>query len=255
MSFRQLLPEPREVDLAGLLAELAPETRVHPGRPHVAVNFILSGDGHATIAGRSAGLGDEGDRAMFHGLREQFDAVMVGTGTLRTERYGRILGQEDRRRRRLERGQSAEPLACILTRTGSVPRDVPLFAEPEARVVLFTPAELPAERWRAQVEQVQVDPGELTIARALGELRRRHGVRSLLCEGGPTLFGAMLQEGVVDELFLTLAPKLAGGGSGPSATSGPELPTPAATTLLWVLERRETLYLRLGLGQAPGMGQ
>ncbi|MDQ6746075.1 MAG: dihydrofolate reductase family protein [Actinomycetota bacterium] len=255
MRFRQLLPEPGEVDLAGLLAELAPQTRAPADRPHVAANFILSSDGHATIGGRSGPLGDDGDRAMFHGLREQFDAVMVGTGTLRTERYGRILGQGDRRRRRLERGQSAEPLACILTRTGSIPHDLPLFSEPEARVVLFTPAQLPSEGWRAQVEQVQIEPGELTVARALGELRARHGVRSVLCEGGPTLFGAMLREGVVDELFLTLAPKLAGGGPGPSATSGAELPTPAATTLRWVLERRDSLYLRIGLAQAPGMGQ
>ena len=54
-------------------------------------------------------------------------------------------------------------------------------------------------------------------------LRSDYDVRSVLCEGGPTLFGALLQEDLVDELFLSLAPKLTGGGSAPSITTGPAL--------------------------------
>ena len=55
----------------------------------------------------------------------------------------------------------------------------------------------------------------------LHTLRRDHGVETLLCEGGPTLFGALLRAGLVDELFLTLAPSLVGGASGPAVVSGP----------------------------------
>jgi riboflavin biosynthesis pyrimidine reductase len=66
----------------------------------------------------------------------------------------------------------------------------------------------------------------------------------LLCEGGPTLFGAMVHERVLDELFLTIAPKLAGGGTGPAITSGPELPEPELLRLQWVLEREGSLFLR-----------
>jgi riboflavin biosynthesis pyrimidine reductase len=73
-------------------------------------------------------------------------------------------------------------------------------------------------------------------------------VRALLCEGGPTLFGAMLHESVVDELFLTLAPKLAGGGHGPAVSSGPELSEPANLRLRWLLERSGALYLRYAIG-------
>ena len=89
---------------------------------------------------------------------------------------------------------------------------------------------------------------ELTITTALRHLRREQGIRSLLCEGGPTLFAAMLEEGVVDELFLTLAPKLAGGGTEPTITGGPELPGPAPLTVRWLLERQDSLYLRFGVG-------
>ncbi len=256
MEFRQLLPAPETVDVDALLDSLAPTEHAPAQRPHTAVNFIASADGHATFGGRSGQLGDDGDRAMFHGLRERFDAVLAGTGTLRTERYGRILANEARRRRRVEQGLGAEPLACIITRGGSIPDDIPLLAEPEARVVVLSPVEVRGSAWRARVEHVRLQPGDRLISSALGELRARYGVRSLLCEGGPTLFGAMLKERVVDELFLTVAPKLAGGGAGPPVTSGPGLPEPARMRLLWLLERRHSLYLRYALAASGReMGQ
>jgi riboflavin-specific deaminase-like protein len=247
MEFRQLLPEPATVDVDVLLASLAPSRHAGAERPYTVVNFVTSADGRATFGGRSGPLGDGGDRAMFHGLREQFDAVMSGTGTLRTERYGRILGKPERRQRRSERGLPAEPLACIVTRSGEVPTDIPLFAEPEARIVVFSPTEVSHPSWAAQVEVIRIDPGELTLTTVLRHLRSEHGIRSLLCEGGPTLFGGLLQEGLVDELFLTLAPKLAGGGQGPAITTGPELPEPQLLQLHWLLERDDSLYLRYGI--------
>jgi riboflavin biosynthesis pyrimidine reductase len=69
-------------------------------------------------------------------------------------------------------------------------------------------------------------------------------VRALLCEGGPTLMGALLHEGLVDEVFLTLAPQLAGGGTGPTMSSGAALADPAELELVWTLERAGSLYLR-----------
>ncbi len=256
MQFRQLLPAPATVDVDALLDSLDPAEGAPAERPHTAVNFVASADGHATFGGRSGQLGDDGDRIMFHGLRERFDAVLAGTGTLHTERYGRILANEARRRRRVEHGLGPEPLACIITRGGSIPEDIPLLAEPEARVVVLSPVAVRATAWRAHVEQVRLQPGQPLISSALGELRARYGVRSLLCEGGPALFGAMLQERVVDELFLTLAPKLAGGGAGPSVTSGSGLPEPVRMRLLWLLERRHSLYLRYALaGTGHEMGQ
>ncbi|MGI8863427.1 MAG: dihydrofolate reductase family protein [Solirubrobacteraceae bacterium] len=248
MEFRQLLPEPASVEVDALLASLAPGGRAGVDRPYTAVNFVTSADGRATFGGRSGPLGDDGDRAMFHGLREQFDAVMSGTRTLRAERYGRILGKPERRQRRVDHGQPAEPLACIVTRSGNVPDDIPLFAEPEARVVVFSPTEIVDRDWAAQVEVIRIDPGELTLTTVLRHLRSEHGIRSLLCEGGPTLFGAMLQEGVADELFLTLAPQLTAGGQGPTMTTGPELPEPRRLLLRWLLERNDSLYLRYEIG-------
>jgi riboflavin biosynthesis pyrimidine reductase len=249
--FRQLLPVPgpTDSDAATVLDELFPALPAHSERPTTLVNFVSSVDGRATAGGRSGGLGDEGDRAIFHGLRERVDAVLAGTNTIRTENYGRILGKAERRERRLARGMSAEPLACMLTRSGNVPTGVPLFAEPEARVIVFGPARLKDEldACAAQVELVALAPEELTWSTALGRLRRDYAVHTLLCEGGPSVFGALLGESLVDELFLTLAPKLVGGGNGPTISSGPELPEPRAATLAWALERAGSLFLRYSL--------
>ncbi len=181
---------------------------------------------------------------MFHGLREQVDAVLAGTGTLRSENYGRILGKPERRDRRRAAGRPAEPLLCIVSRSGEVPTDIPLFSEPEARVVVYSPRALETSGFAAQVEVTVLDPDELTFAEAFRRLRADHDARSLLCEGGPTVFGALLTAGLVDELFLTLSPKLVGGGDEPAITAGPELDTPRELAIRWLLERNGSLYLR-----------
>jgi riboflavin biosynthesis pyrimidine reductase len=251
MRFRQLLPDSASVQASDLLADLRPGSRARADRPYTAANFAASADGHATFAGRSRKLGDDGDREIFHGLREQVDAVLAGTETLRTEGYGRIIPDAARRGRRVAAGLAAEPLACVVTRSGDVPTAIPLFAEPEARIVIFSAMAIAPIRCAAQVEVVRLEPERPALTSALGRLRRDHGVRSLLCEGGPTLFGALLAERLVDELFLTLAPKLTGGGHGPPVSSGDELAEPGSMKLRWLLERNDSLYLRYALSP-PG---
>lgn len=242
--FRRLLPEPGKVTAGEILGELDPLTRPPRDRPYTVVNFVSSADGRAAFHGRSAPLSDPGDRAMFHGLREHVDAVLVGTGTLRAERYGRIVRDPARRHRRTERGLAPDPLSCLITRTGDVPFDIPLFDDPHSRVIIFGPRRISVPSTAATVETVAIDPGELTLTTAMRRLRADFDVRALLCEGGPTVFSALLSEELVDELFLTLAPKLTGGGSDPTPTSGPELPRLAELELRWLLEREGTLFMR-----------
>src|SRR5271169_3727944 len=110
----------------------------HPQRPYVLLNMVSTVDGRATVAGRSGTLGNRADRELFHGLRGAVDAVMAGAGTVRVERYGRIIPDEARRRLRRERGVSEEPLACIVSGRLSLPADIPLLAEPSSHVVIVT---------------------------------------------------------------------------------------------------------------------
>ncbi|MDQ6805008.1 MAG: dihydrofolate reductase family protein [Actinomycetota bacterium] len=246
MDFQRLTPEPATVDLLSLLADLRLAEHANTERPYVIANFVASADGRATLGGRSGPLGDDGDHEMFHGLREQVDAVLAGTGTLRAEHYGRLVRTPERMERRVAHGLGQTPLMCIITRTGALPTGIPLLDDPESAVVVYTgaPMEITAE---ADVEVVHVDPAELTPLTVLRRLRADRGIRSVLCEGGPTLFGAMVHAKAMDELFLTLAPKLAGGGTGPPITVGAELADPAELDLKWVLERAGSLYLRYRL--------
>ena len=247
MDFRQLLPHPATVDVGALLSTLPSDLQPPDNRPYTLANFVASADGRASVEGRSGGLGDDGDRAMFHGLREHVDAILAGTRTLRSESYGRLLGKSERRDRRRAAGRSPEPLACIVSRSGKVPTEIPLFAEPEARIVIYTTRAPDISAAAAQVEVVVLSEDELSLGEVSRRLRSDHGVRTLLCEGGPTLFGALLAEDLVDELFLTLAPKLAGGEDELPITSGRALDPPRELVIRWLLERNGSLYLRYSL--------
>jgi riboflavin biosynthesis pyrimidine reductase len=113
--------------------------------------------------------------------------------------------------------------------------------------VVFTAAPVALDGAAAHVDVIQLDPGELTLTTVLRRLRSEFAVASLLCEGGPTMFGALLRERLVDELFLTLVAKLVGGGGGPTISSGPELKEIAPMRVLWALEHDGGMYLRYAL--------
>jgi len=246
--FSQLYPGLATVEIADHVASLGLGRRATERRPFTVVNFVSSVDGRAAFRGVTGALGDDGDKEVFRALRREADALLVGTGTLRAERYGRLLAQPASRERRRRRGLSAEPLACVVTRSGDVPLDIPLFAEPEARIVIFSAAEIDVGPVAAQVQVVRLDPRVPPFTTALAHLRAEYDVRTLLCEGGPRVLGALVAEQAVDQLFLTIAPKLAGGaGQNPSLLSGPELPALAPLRLEEVLERGGYLFLRYGI--------
>lgn len=183
---RRLLPNPGPTTVDEQLASYEPGEGAHEDRPFVAMNFVATVDGRATIAGRSGPIGSDADTAMLVALRRRFDAVMIGHGTKRAEGYDEIS-------RRL-----------VVVESG-----------PEGRV----------------------DPGALL--RSL----REEGVRALLCEGGPTLHGSLQAAGLVDELFLTIAPKLSGGGAPPRILEG-ELDGVVSLELAWLLEEDGELFAR-----------
>jgi riboflavin-specific deaminase-like protein len=199
---RRLLPEPGEATAAQAAAHIA-------GRDVLVLNMVASVDGHTTRQGRSGGIrGGRGDRELFHALRAHADAILVGTGTLRAESYGRWIRDDGVQAIRDAAGLAAPPIGVTLTRRGDVPWDIPLFSG-ESRVLVYsgTELEVPAAV-TAEVEVVPMAGPE--PAAVVADLRDR-GVRSILCEGGATLNGALLRAGVVDELHLAVAPQLVGG--------------------------------------------
>ena len=232
-------PAPPEAFYTGLgLGDAAPAER-----PYVVCNFVSSADGKASARGRTALLGGKGDRAMFHLLRTQVDAIVAGTGTLRAERYG-VLTREPRLADiRVAEGRAAEPLAVVISRSGDVPFEIPLFDSPESRVIVYTASEITVPECAAQVTVHALGPAAGDLAVVLRSLREDHGVRSLMCEGGPILFSALLAEDLVDELFLTLAPTIVGGDE-LGMTSGESLPDLISLRLVRALEYDGALFVR-----------
>jgi riboflavin biosynthesis pyrimidine reductase len=220
-----------------------------PARPRVVLNMVSTVDGRATLGGRSAPLSSAADRALFHGLRAATDGVLVGAGTVRTERYGRLIPDPEHRALREKHGLADEPLACIVSGRMSLDAGIPLLAEPAARVAILTASAASVPGAAAQIDYVRTaHDGILDLGAALGQLAERFAIRALLCEGGPHLACQLLAEHLLDELFLTLSPQLAGGepaaGQALRILAGEELHPPAELELLGVLGYDSQLFLR-----------
>jgi riboflavin biosynthesis pyrimidine reductase len=208
--------------------------------------MVGSVDGRATLGGRTEAISSDRDRELFHSLRAQVDAVMVGTGTIAIERYGPLARRPEVRRRRAALGLAETPMCVTASRSMELPVDTPLFEDPESHVIVVTNSdrEPPPCKCDLTVERL---PGEdLDLVAAAGLLRERHGIRAMLLEGGPTLLASMLNAGLVDELFLSTSPLLVGGDE-PSLLEGSALDQPLKMALDSVLEEESFLYLRYRL--------
>jgi riboflavin biosynthesis pyrimidine reductase len=246
---RRLLPDPAAgpLDVSELIAGLKLGDRATAERPYTIANFVESVDGRATFDGRSSALGDDGDKHVFRALRSVCDVVLAGTGTLAAEHYGRLVRDADVQAARARHGLAPQPLLCTITRSGHIPAEIPLLGDADARVVIYSGATVELADVAASVDVVTVDPGRLSVASALHDLRARRQARLVLCEGGPTILGQLIEHRVIDELFLTSPGKLAG-GAGPGIVSGLALQDPLAVSLLWLLEQDGSLFLRYGFG-------
>jgi riboflavin-specific deaminase-like protein len=214
---RRLVPDCAQTTVAAQVDSLDLVDRVLPDRPYVITNFALTLDGHATINGRSGPIGSDADTAMLVGLRTRVDAVMIGAGTMRAERYGRVVGDPGKRQRRERNGLPHDPLMVIVSGRLDLPWDAPLFNEVGGRVLIATSSDEDPPETEASV-RIFRQPGGVQLTELMRFLRQERGVRALLCEGGPRIHGQLVTHGLVDELFVTQAPKL-GGGVGPGLIS------------------------------------
>lgn len=236
--------------LDGLLDEGAARKAEAGGssRPYVLLNMASTADGRASVDGRAGPIGDRADSALLHGLRTIADGLLVGAGTVRAEHYARVLrGEQDRQARRAY-GLNAELATFIVSGSMKLtPEEVPLLAEP-VPVTIITPADQQLERCPAQPGYLRCQhDGALDLGLALRRIHAEHGIDTLLCEGGPHLAGQLVLEGLVDELFLGLAPKLAGGEEHLRVIVGRELEPPTQMELLALYEHESSLFARYRL--------
>ena len=177
-------------------------------RSGVALNMIASVDGRIAVDGHSGPLGSIADRALFHALRARADAVLVGAGTVRTERYGPIVKDPAVGERRRLEGLERQPLALIVSHALELDPALGLLADEDSHIVMLTSSQgdlLPPGA-AARVDYVRT----ASLRDGLDQVRERWGARVIVGEGGPSLNGRLAAEGLIDELFLAIAPLLVG---------------------------------------------
>jgi 5-amino-6-(5-phosphoribosylamino)uracil reductase len=232
----RLWPQPyADLDDTALAAHYAwPETP--RAAPVVRVNFVASLDGAVTVDGRSGGLGSPADNKVFHLLRELAEVVLVGAGTVRSEKYNGV--------QRNTRGRDTPPPVAVVTGRADLDPASALFTDTTVPPLILTVESAPADRRAALADaggEVVVLP-RLTPDVLLAELARR-GLDRVLCEGGPSLLGTLQAADAVDELCLTVAPLLAGGEVGRIA-HGPAGVAPRRMALVGALQADDALLLR-----------
>ena len=200
----------------GLYQDLTFDTKKAGGdRPFVFINMVASVDGKITVEGSEQGLGSDADKRLFYELRAGADAVLDGANTARISGASPRVRPEDLQQWRLERGLSRHPLGVLLTASGNLRLDTAFFTSDEFQGVVFAARTIPPERLDALRQAGRpvhvVADGPAAITDMLRILRREHGVHRLLCEGGGTVNSQFFHFGCVDEVFLTIAPKIAGG--------------------------------------------
>jgi riboflavin biosynthesis pyrimidine reductase len=159
------------------------------------------------------------------------------------ENYGPMAKNASLSAIRVRAGRPPQPLGVVISRSGTIPFEVPLFASADSQVAVYAPPGIDVPDTAAEVILHELEAGDGGLAAVMRSLRADHGVRSLLCEGGPSLFSALLLDELVDELFLTLAPTLVGGDE-VGVTTGRPLDELAALRLVHALEQDGTLFLR-----------
>jgi riboflavin biosynthesis pyrimidine reductase len=200
---------------------------VRTGVPRVVANFVTTADG---VTSFGAGSGEGAAAVSLHSAADRFvmallrcaaDCVLIGASTLREDPHHqwvpstllRDLAGELAEHRRLLTGSGEPPPLAVVSGSGALPGDHPALCRPATDVLIVTTEEgtarLPDLPPRVRVA-VEGRRGKIAAGAVVEAVRRHLDATTVLCEGGPQLFGELLRGGRIDELFLTIAPQIAG---------------------------------------------
>lgn len=235
---RRLEPAADPVDLLDLVFS---EKRERRGRPWVMFNMVESVDGATAVEGGSTALNDADDRALFESLRAVPDVILVGAETVRSEDYGPVRLDDERRRRRRAAGLEEVPHLVILTRSLNLDPRARVFSDPDHRPMVLTGYGV--DRDRLETVSRVADVIQVHDLGGRGIVDHLRVSRVILCEGGPTINGILLADGMVDEINLTVSPVVALGDSFRIA-EGDTLDSPIEMRLDRVLRGDRSLFLR-----------
>ena len=250
----ELLPNPRrDVSLDQVYRDLVfPEPP--RDRPYVLLNFVSTLDGQTSLGdGGAAGIGSDTDHRLMRQLRASADGLLHGAGTVRKDNFAPVVPQ-DLVQSRVERGLTPQPLGALVTSSGRVAPDLRYFsADPPAVFTTSQNEEQLAAALGNRAIVIGAGGDQVDLAIALRILRDRFGIRVLLSEGGPRLAHSLVTAGLLDEIFLTLAPKLGSDRDALRLLEGPRFAPTALPELelIQVLRSQSELFLRYRLPPVP----
>ncbi|HEY6111974.1 MAG TPA: RibD family protein [Chthoniobacterales bacterium] len=190
-------------------------------RPFVFATFAMTVDGKITTRTFApVDFTSREDKAHLFRQRARADAVLIGHSTLKRDNV-RLGLPAELREERIARGQAPSPLRVVVSNQGKIDNRLKLFQSDVSPIVIFSTRRMPRKFQDALREKAVLhlnNSDDVDLAGMLGTLRRKYNVRTVACEGGPTLFRALLERGLVDELNLTIAPHLFGGADAPTLT-------------------------------------
>src|SRR5213083_2335119 len=196
--------------------------RSHVQIPFVAVTFAMTVDGKVTTKNyASVDFTSREDKAHLIRQRALGDAVLVGHGTIENDNVRLGIPREDLRKERIARGQPPYPIRVIVSNKGRINPRLKIFRTDFAPIVIFSTTRMPRktrEQLREKATLYLNQARRVDLRWMLQELRYDYKVKHVACEGGPVLFRSLLQQSLVDQLNLTVAPFLFGGKNAPTLT-------------------------------------
>jgi riboflavin biosynthesis pyrimidine reductase len=171
--------------------------------------------------GLSRSISSVSDRAVFSAVRRTSDVVLIGAGTFRAERYRPMLARADDAESRAAAGQAPAPVVTIVSGSLDLPWDEPIFAESAVRPIVVTTDSAAAERLaeaRRHADVMALSGAKVDLAAMADQLADR-GLSRIVCEGGARLLATVSQDGLLDEVDLTVSPLMSGGGQVSTGTA------------------------------------
>jgi riboflavin-specific deaminase-like protein len=192
-------------------------------RPQVIVNFAMTADGKVSTRNWTpSGFGSAADRKRLREIRARADALLVGRKTAEIDNMSLLISQPELRQKRKAIGKPESPLRVLISGRGRIRPDMKMFSLMRSPILIFTGI-APSRGMQKQFPKNVIFHvlEKFSVPSILSCLRRQYDVRTIVCEGGPTLMRTLLEAGAVTEVNLTIVPLIFGGFEAPSLSGIP----------------------------------
>ena len=217
--------------------------------PEISLCLATSLDGKISAKpGAAPDFTSAFDRQKLFRLRAESDALLVGANTVRQETLPPLVRDKQFAEARIKAGKSRHPAAVIVSGSRNLPWDSAYFTQKQQALFLLTTDMDETNRTKIEHTGVHVleTGGEISLRSGL-TLLKQQGYDKVLAEGGGSLTHALLQEGLVHRLFLTIAPVMIGGRETPSLCNGPHLEPLSRFTLVACERVEDELHVTYAL--------